>query len=48
MQKVVSNLTVMLSERDEEVTALQGMNRELSNKVKELALGRSGGISEDI
>jgi hypothetical protein len=30
MQKVMSNLTLMLGERDQEVAVLQGVNRELS------------------
>ena len=47
MQKVVGNLTLMLNERDDEIVALQSMNRELGNKVKEFTIGRFGGLYDE-
>ncbi|TNV83300.1 hypothetical protein FGO68_gene9992 [Halteria grandinella] len=38
MQRVMSNLTLMLGERDQEIVALQGMNRDLSQRLKEISL----------
>jgi hypothetical protein len=36
MQKLVSHLTLMLSEKDEEISVQKNINRELARKLKEI------------